>query len=49
MVTIVREAQWVGIDVSQAWLDVALRPAGTDLRVSNQHRMGRTPGSTATP
>lgn len=36
MVMIVREAQWVGIDVSQAWLDVALRPAGTYLRVSNQ-------------
>jgi transposase len=36
MGTIVREAQWVGIDVSQAWLDVALRPAGTYLRLRNQ-------------
>lgn len=36
MVTIVAEPQWVGIDVSQAWLDIALRPAGTYWRLSNQ-------------
>jgi transposase len=30
------EPQWIGIDVSQAWLDIALRPAGTYWRVSNQ-------------
>lgn len=36
MATIVAQAQWVGIDVSQAWLDVALRPAGTYLRLSHQ-------------
>jgi transposase len=30
------EPQWVGIDVSQAWLDIVLRPAGTYWRVSNQ-------------
>jgi transposase len=30
------ESQWIGIDVSQAWLDIALRPAGTYWRVSNQ-------------
>lgn len=27
--------QWVGIDVSQAWLDIALRPANHSLRVAN--------------
>jgi transposase len=30
------EPQWVGIDVSQAWLDIVLRPAGTYWRLSNQ-------------
>ena len=30
------EVQWVGIDVSQKWLDVVLRPSGTYWRVSNQ-------------
>lgn len=29
------EAQWVGIDVSQSWLDVSLRPANADWRVEN--------------
>jgi transposase len=32
------EHQWVGIDVSQAWLDIALRPAGIYWQVSNQQR-----------
>jgi len=36
MVSIVAEPQWVGIDVSQKWLDVVLRPSGTYWRVSNQ-------------
>lgn len=36
MVSGVIEGQWVGIDVSQAWLDVVLRPAGTYWRLSNQ-------------
>jgi transposase len=36
MVTSVTEPQWVGIDVSQAWLDIVLRPAGTYWRLSNQ-------------
>lgn len=36
MVTVVTEAQWVGIDVSQASLDVVLRPAGTYWQVCNQ-------------
>ena len=26
MATIAGEAQWVGIDVSQKWLDIVLRP-----------------------
>jgi transposase len=30
------EPQWVGIDVSQSWLDIVLRPARTYWRVSNQ-------------
>jgi transposase len=32
------EHQWVGIDVSQAVLDIALRPAGLYWQVSNQQR-----------
>ncbi len=36
MVTIVSEPQWVGIDVSQAWLDVVLRPSGLYWHLSNQ-------------
>lgn len=32
----VTEAQWVGIDVSQAWLDVVLRPTGRYWHLSNQ-------------
>ena len=36
MGTIVVEPQWVGIDVSQAWLDIVLRPAGTYWRLCNQ-------------
>ncbi|OKH22680.1 hypothetical protein NIES1031_19705 [Chroogloeocystis siderophila 5.2 s.c.1] len=36
MVTVVTEPQWLGIDVSQAWLDVVLRPAGTYWQVSHQ-------------
>lgn len=36
MVTLITEPQWVGIDVSQAWLDIVLRPAGTYWRLSNQ-------------
>lgn len=36
MVIRVTEAQWVGIDVSQARLDVVLRPAGVYWQVSNQ-------------
>jgi hypothetical protein len=34
--TIVVEPQWVGIDASQAWLDIVLRPAGTYWRLCNQ-------------
>ena len=33
---IATENQWVGIDVSQAWLDIAVRPAGTYWRFPNQ-------------
>jgi len=36
MVQMVTDPQWVGIDVSQAWLDIVLRPAGTYWRLSNQ-------------
>ena len=36
MATIAAEAQWVGIDVSQKWLDIVLRPSGTYWRLSNQ-------------
>jgi transposase len=36
MVMIVTESQWVGIDVSQAWLDIALRPSGSYWRLPNQ-------------
>ncbi|MFM7428187.1 MAG: IS110 family transposase [Elainella sp.] len=36
MKTTATEPQWVGIDVSQAWLDVVLRPAGHYWRLSNQ-------------
>jgi transposase len=36
MVTVAIEPQWVGIDVSQAWLDIVLRPVGTYWRLSNQ-------------
>lgn len=36
MVAIAPERQIVGIDVSQAWLDIALRPAGTYWRFANQ-------------
>jgi len=35
MVSVVSESQWVGIDVSQAWLDVALRPGGAYWRLAN--------------
>lgn len=35
---IATENQWVGIDVSQAWLDIALRPAGTYWRFPNQEK-----------
>ena len=38
MVIIATESQTVGIDVSQAWLDIALRPAGTYWRLSNQEQ-----------
>ena len=31
----ISELQWVGIDVSQASLDIALRPAGSTWQVSN--------------
>lgn len=34
--TTVVEQQWVGIDVSQAWLDIALRPSSQYWRVANQ-------------
>jgi transposase len=30
------QRQWVGIDVSQAWLDVALRPDSCHWCVANQ-------------
>jgi len=33
---LVTEPQWVGIDVSQAWLDIVLRPAGSYWRLSHQ-------------
>jgi transposase len=33
--TTISEPQWVGIDVSQAKLDIALRPAGSTWQVSN--------------
>jgi len=36
MTIIAGEAQWVGIDVSQNWLDIVLRPSGTYWRLSNQ-------------
>ncbi|MEX0270145.1 hypothetical protein AB3R30_13455 [Leptolyngbyaceae cyanobacterium UHCC 1019] len=36
VITDITEAQWVGIDVSQAWLDIVLRPVGTYWRLSNQ-------------
>jgi transposase len=36
MATIAADAQWVGIDVSQKWLDIVLRPSGTYWRLSNQ-------------
>lgn len=29
------ETQWVGIDVSQSWLDISLRPAHADWRIEN--------------
>ena len=32
---IILEPQWVGIDVSQAKLDIALRPADSTWQVSN--------------
>lgn len=35
---IATENQWVGIDVSQAWLDIVLRPAGTYWRFANQEQ-----------
>lgn len=35
---IISEKQWVGIDVSQAWLDIVLRPAGTYWRIANQEQ-----------
>lgn len=36
MVKIITEPQSVGIDVSQGWLDIVLRPAGTYWRLTNQ-------------
>lgn len=36
MVAVYTEAQWIGIDVSQAWLDIVLRPSGTYWRLDNQ-------------
>lgn len=36
MARTVGEAQWVGIDVSQNWLDIVLRPSGCYWRLSNQ-------------
>jgi transposase len=36
MKAIEAQAQWVGIDVSQQWLDVVLRPSETYWRLSNQ-------------
>lgn len=36
MIRVATERQWVGIDVSQAWLDIALRPSGTYWRIANQ-------------
>lgn len=36
MVMVVTESQWVGIDVSQAWLDIAVRPSGSYWRIPNQ-------------
>lgn len=36
MVASNRENQWVGIDVSQDWLDIALRPEGIQWRVRNK-------------
>jgi transposase len=38
MSIIAAEYQTVGIDVSQAWLDIALRPAGTYWRLANQEQ-----------
>ncbi len=38
MMTAASERPWVGIDVSQAWLDIALRPAGTYWRCPNQEQ-----------
>jgi transposase len=38
MSIIATEHQSVGIDVSQAWLDIALRPAGTYWRLANQEQ-----------
>jgi transposase len=38
MMTAASEHQWVGIDVSQAWLDIALRPAATRWRCPNQEQ-----------
>jgi hypothetical protein len=50
MMTTTSERQWVGIDVSQEWLDIALRPAGTHWRCPNQEdRMARVSCSTQTP
>jgi hypothetical protein len=38
---IVTEPQWVGIDVSQAKLDIALRPAGSTWQIRNRIRLER--------
>lgn len=36
MVMVVTESQWVGIDVSQAWLDIAVCPSRSYWRIPNQ-------------
>lgn len=36
MEVVITEAQWIGIDVSQAWLDIVLRPSGTYWRLDNE-------------
>jgi transposase len=38
MVTVTTESQWVGIDVSQSWLDIAIRPGGRIWQLANQEQ-----------